>query len=229
MHVAARDVGDEDRAEVGLSGLGADRRELGAADLDLVVAIGELVRERLQRLRHLSTPHGAAYPASFAFDRVGVLDRIPPRSSSASLDCNREPPRLAPSVPGRPAKIDVRSGFALHLLPAGEGGRDGRMRVTGPAWATTSGGSRSRSRGPSSAPSGHLLPREKVKAHRPRRYPVCVIGRDPIDPSPRATSTRSTRLPSMSTTSNVIPPHSNRSATEGMRPNRVRTNPANVS
>src|SRR4051812_19480113 len=47
-----RDVGDHDGPEVGLAGLGTDRRELRAGDLDLVLAVGELVREGFQRADH---------------------------------------------------------------------------------------------------------------------------------------------------------------------------------
>ena len=43
------DVVDLDLAEVGEPGLGADRGELGAADLDLVVAAGARVGEGLER------------------------------------------------------------------------------------------------------------------------------------------------------------------------------------
>ena len=48
------DVGDQDLAEIGKAGLGTDRRELGAPDLDLVIALGLRVRESLQRLLGMS-------------------------------------------------------------------------------------------------------------------------------------------------------------------------------
>src|SRR5690606_3643052 len=49
---SGRGVGDEDLAEVGLSGLGTHRGELRTADLDLVVAFGTGVREGLDRRGH---------------------------------------------------------------------------------------------------------------------------------------------------------------------------------
>ena len=44
---------DHDRSEIWLAGLRADRREFRAGDLDLVVAIGELIRERFHDGRHV--------------------------------------------------------------------------------------------------------------------------------------------------------------------------------
>ena len=65
----------------------------------------------------------------------------------------------------------------LHLLPAGEGGRYGRMRVTGPSMGHVFRRGPMPKPGPSSAPSGHLLPggegthRSSALA-RPRHSPL---------------------------------------------------------
>src|SRR5262249_15703190 len=48
-----RDVVDDDRAEIGLTRLGTDRREFRAGDLDLIIPIRELVGEGVHRERHV--------------------------------------------------------------------------------------------------------------------------------------------------------------------------------
>ena len=53
-------VRDRERAEVGLAGLRAHRRELRRDDLDLVIAVGKLVFERFQqvaKVRHRAAPY----------------------------------------------------------------------------------------------------------------------------------------------------------------------------
>ena len=55
------------------------------------------------------------------------------------------------------------------LLPAGEGGRYGRMRVTAPAWATSSGGVEVEAGAPHPPLREHLLPGGEGEDAPPRR------------------------------------------------------------
>ena len=48
--LAAGTIGERQRAEIGLARLGADRRELGADDLDRIVAVGKLIVKGFQSL-----------------------------------------------------------------------------------------------------------------------------------------------------------------------------------
>ena len=50
------DIGDREGPEIGLARLGADRGELRTDRLDLVISIGELIGEGLQRLSKTLCP-----------------------------------------------------------------------------------------------------------------------------------------------------------------------------
>jgi len=54
------DVGEGQGSEVGLAGLGADRGELGADDLDLVIPLRELVVEGLEQVLEVGHSGGAS-------------------------------------------------------------------------------------------------------------------------------------------------------------------------
>ena len=115
---------------------------------------------------------------------------------SAWRSCSRKRPRTGPTArtPRTRTRTGIRAspgpagtsalGIAVRpsdqvgrdsLLPAGEGGRDGRMRAPAPR-ATSSGARPILEPSPSSAPSGHLLPRGEGRSWDPDAG-------DPFDPT----------------------------------------------
>ena len=97
MQVARRDVGDDDRAEVGLAGLGADGGELGAGDLDLVSMQGaklEAAKESARVTTEVLSPND--FITVIAFDSDAMVLVRPQRAGNR----NRIRRRLAGSNSG---------------------------------------------------------------------------------------------------------------------------------
>ena len=85
-------------------------------------------------------------------------------------------PGRRPPLPHRRGQRAPVKPVRSSLLPAGEGGRDGRMRVNGLSMGHVLRRCRSRSRSPSSAPSGHLLPGEKGRGDRLGDWKITLEG-----------------------------------------------------
>jgi hypothetical protein len=95
---------------------------------------------------------------------TGIGHRIGPRPPTAAGSRSRTSHGSTPipywirAVRSRIASRHRTRAVRIHLLPAGEGGRYGRMRDPGRTMSLVLGREVRRKSGPSSAPTGHLLP-----------------------------------------------------------------------